>query len=245
MTKLREHLEMRRTAFGANLPNDFLLTYGRDYPVGPDTFAGPRGEQHGCFMNACHRAVFDKRLTYVEGYVTIYGVPVQHAWCVDADGFVVETTITNKGQVGDYYGVPFNTDYVEKAAKTNGIYGLLDYFYSGKTAPKLFELGLEAGQQWLLDQPEKVKRKRRSRAACWLALMLLGGAMIDHARAEERTTFRDANGREVGSATSDGRNTVYRDASGRNTGRSYSEGGKTIILNNMGQRTGTSSGRGK
>jgi hypothetical protein len=54
--------------------------------------------------------------------------------------------------------VPFITDYVEQAARLNKLYGgVLDYFYAGKTAPKLYELGLEAGQQWLLD---KVRRRR-------------------------------------------------------------------------------------
>ena len=51
--------------------------------------------------------------------------------------------------------MPFKTSYVHKAAKANGRYGVLDYFYAGKTAPKLYELGLGAGQQWLLDSPAR------------------------------------------------------------------------------------------
>ena len=160
MSGLRQHLEMRLQAFGPNLPNDFLLKYGRDYPVGPDTYKGPRGEQHACFMNATHLAVNDRRLTYVEGYVAICGVPIEHAWCIDADGVVVDPTIVDTGQVNGYYGAPLLTEYVKKACKTNGVYGVLDYFYAGKTAPKLYELGLEAGQAWLLE-----RRARRTRKA--------------------------------------------------------------------------------
>ena len=61
------------------------------------------------------------------------------SFCVDDDGRII-----------GYHGVPFGADYLRKAVKANGVYGVLDYFYAGETAPKLFELGLEAGQQWLL-----------------------------------------------------------------------------------------------
>lgn len=160
MSDLRKHMEMRREAFGPNLPNDFMLQYGRSYTIGPHTYLGPRDEPKACFKNATHLAIFDSRLTYVEGYMDMYGVPIQHAWLSDADGFVIDPTIRNNddNRISEYFGVPFITDYVEKACMANGIYGILDYFYAGKTAPKLYELGLEAGQQWLLDQ--KVRRRR-------------------------------------------------------------------------------------
>ena len=127
---IREHFEMCRKAFGPNIYSDFLLAHGVAYMPGPDTFAAPRQEQHNCFGNALHLALDDPSLTYVEGKVSVHGVPL-------------------------------STEYVKRAVLFNGVYGVLDYFYAGKTAPKLFELGLQAGQQWLLDQ---VKPKRRSRA---------------------------------------------------------------------------------
>jgi hypothetical protein len=151
---------MCRKAFGPNIYSDFLLAHGVAYMPGPDTFAAPRQEQHNCFGNALHLALDDPSLTYVEGKVSVHGVPLDHAWCVDADGNVIDPTATGKGIV-EYFGVPLSTEYVKRAVLFNGVYGVLDYFYAGKTAPKLFELGLQAGQQWLLDQ---VKPKRRSRA---------------------------------------------------------------------------------
>ena len=60
------------------------------------------------------------------------------------------------------------------------------------------------------------------------------------ALAEQRQTFRDANGREVGRATTDARgNTVYRDNMARTTGRSVTSGGTTIIYDQMGRQVGT------
>ena len=161
MSEMRKHFEARLEAFGPNLPNDFMLKYGRDYSFGPKTFTGPRYEAKACFMNATHLALADRSLTYVEGFVAIHGVPLAHAWCADADGNVVDPTIIDVGQVVGYYGVPLNTEYVRRAVKLNKMYGVLDYFYAGKTAPKLYELGLEEGQRWLLDQKRAIKRKPR------------------------------------------------------------------------------------
>ena len=61
--------------------------------------------------------------------------------------------------------MPFRTDYLKRALTVNKVYGLLDYFYAGKTAPKLYELGLEAGQQWALGQPLAAFKTRKRRKA--------------------------------------------------------------------------------
>ena len=164
MSGMRSHFEDREKAFGANPVTTFMLKYGRDYSISAHTYLGPREETSACFMNATHRAVWDSRLTYVEGYITCHGVPIQHAWLVDAEGFVIDPTLENDdGRIANYYGVPFITEYVKRACKANNVYGVLDYFYAGKTAPKLYELGLEAGQQWLLDHPVRRKRNRPTR----------------------------------------------------------------------------------
>jgi hypothetical protein len=60
------------------------------------------------------------------------------------------------------------------------------------------------------------------------------------ALAEQRQTFKDANGREVGRSVSDAHgNTTFRDAMGRNTGRSVTSGGTTTTFDHMGRQTGT------
>jgi hypothetical protein len=73
------------------------------------------------------------------------------SFCIDDDGRII-----------GYYGAPVGADYLRKAVKANGIYGVLDFFYAGKTAPKLLQLGPVAGQNWLLDQPEKRRRRRKA-----------------------------------------------------------------------------------
>lgn len=160
---MRQHFEMLKQAFGKNVYNDFMLAHGIGYQPGPDTFALPRQDRHNCFGNALHMAIDNPGWTYVEGKVFVHGVPLDHAWCLDSDGNVVDVTSEGKGIIG-YYGVPLKTEYVKRAVRMNGLYGVLDYFYAGKTAPKLFELGLKAGQQWLLDQPDTIIRRRRRKA---------------------------------------------------------------------------------
>jgi hypothetical protein len=68
-----------------------------------------------------------------------------------------------------------------------------------------------------------------------LTLALL---MPTAALAEQRQTFKDANGREVGRSVSDGRNTVFYDAMGRTAGRSVTSGGSNITYDNMGRQVG-------
>jgi hypothetical protein len=89
---------------------------------------------------------------------------IDHAWCVDEGGTVIDPTLVpdkdgKPERIGGYFGVPFLTAYVREACLTNRVYGLLDGFGSRKTLPKLVELGLQDGQQWLLEAPRKKKRR--------------------------------------------------------------------------------------
>lgn len=164
MSPARRDLEMRKVAWGKSYPGiDFMLAHGRDYKIGPDSFALPRGPMKQCFMNATHLALDDPDMTYVEGKVFCHGIGIDHAWCVDDEGFVHDPTIPDNsdGHISNYFGVPFNTAYLRKAIFWNKVYGLLDAWSAPKTAPKLYELGLEAGQRWLIDQPLKPPRKKR------------------------------------------------------------------------------------
>jgi hypothetical protein len=156
----RQLLEMQLKAFGERPFVRFMLNHGRDYPVGPETYAGPRGTPQSCYMNATHLAINtqldDNALTYVEGSISVCGIPIDHAWCINADGIVIDPTLKPDKEVRDYFGVPFQTDYVRKAILRNKVYGLLDIMTARKTLPKLIELGLEDGQRWLIGG----KRKR-------------------------------------------------------------------------------------
>jgi hypothetical protein len=159
----RERLETMYQMRPADRLAPFMLTYGQDYAIGPDTFTGPRGTPKLCFMNAGRLAIDNPALTYVEGQITCCRVPIDHAWCVDASGTVVEPTLrpsiehNTYDHIGNYFGVPFRTDYLRKAIIRNQYWGLLGY-EARKTLPSLIELGLEAGQQQLI-----TGRKRKSR----------------------------------------------------------------------------------
>ena len=164
---IREEFEMREKAFGPNILTRFMLKEARNFPFNAGSFAGPRGTPKECYANATHLAIWNKKLTYCEGKVMTL-IPIEHAWCIDENGVVVDPTLSLDGRVGDiheYWGMPFRTDYLKKAVTVNKVYGLLDYFYAGKSAPKLFELGLEAGQQWLMDQPMSAFKRKRKKAA--------------------------------------------------------------------------------
>lgn len=152
MNAIKSYLEDCVRLWPDRLPiYQFLLKFGRDCPVGPHSFAGRRATPHQCYRNAGLLAYRQPRLTYVEGKVSTYGVPLDHAWCIDPDGVVIDPTLEG-GLVREYFGVPFRTDYMWAATTANGYYGLLDGLYAGRTVAKLVELGLEAGQQWLFDQ---------------------------------------------------------------------------------------------
>ena len=150
----RELLQMQ-LRLGEHAFTRFMLNHGRDYAIGPETFAGPRDPQGQCYRNAALLAFRDDAMTYVEGNVSVHTVPISHAWCINADGIVIDPTITPDVEIGDYFGVPFRTDYVRKACLHNRFYGLLDIFSARKTLPKLIELGLEDGQRWLLETKRK------------------------------------------------------------------------------------------
>lgn len=169
MSKMRSQFEAMHRAWPDNKMVKFKLEFGRDYAIGPGTFAGRRGQPKQCYANATHLALDNEALVYVEGNISMMGIPIEHAWCVDADGVVIDPTLApalkdgSFDQIGDYFGVPFRTDYVRKASLRNGVYGLLEIMTATETLTKLIELGLDAGQQWLMDQRARrhVKARRR------------------------------------------------------------------------------------
>jgi YD repeat-containing protein len=71
------------------------------------------------------------------------------------------------------------------------------------------------------------------------ALSLVTG--IAHA---QQQTFRDAQGRTVGTATKSGNTTIFRDSQGRTTGTATIDSqGTTIFRDSQGRTTGTTSRR--
>src|SRR5882757_4091098 len=115
--------------------HNFVLVNGQSFPTTPDTFSGPRMEAKMCFMNATHLALAKSAMIYCEGYVEIYGIAINHAWCVSQQGKVIDPTMTQEpnDRIGEYYGIPFKTDYLQKSIVKNGYYGLLGFPEAKKT----------------------------------------------------------------------------------------------------------------
>ena len=76
----------------------------------------------------------------------------------------------------------------------------------------------------------------------FLTLMLL--VLTSAAFCTERETIRDAHGKVVGSATTDGNRTVYRDASGKVTGSATTSGNRTVYRDASGKTVGTATESG-
>ncbi|HEY4311124.1 MAG TPA: hypothetical protein VGN12_16870 [Pirellulales bacterium] len=130
----------------------FLRRYGR--PYAPSTLPkGYRRRKMGyCFYNA-YSLMLDSTLpdskrpplTYVEGLsVSENGTGGIHAWCVDADGRVIDPTWPNAQA---YFGIPFQVQYVARASlERNSVYSVLNDYDRGY--PLMKELS-EQPHLWL------------------------------------------------------------------------------------------------
>lgn len=139
MSDLVSYLRQRAELFKSPV-DKFLVEHGRSFEICEATFNGPRATPKECFKNATLVAMADPGMTYVEGFVTVHGVPIQHAWNVDADGRLIDRTLDNHDRrIEHYFGIPFSTFYVTKALRINRVYGLLDGYYSHKTLRDLID----------------------------------------------------------------------------------------------------------
>ena len=124
LQKLGE-MQEKGSRFGS--PANFILKNGHPYTVNNKTYEGPRDPMHECYRNATLAALKNNGRTYVEGYISVHGVPIEHAWTVDKTGQVYDSTITPAMGITGYYGVPFKSDYVMAAGLMNKQYGLMGY----------------------------------------------------------------------------------------------------------------------
>jgi hypothetical protein len=130
---------------------EFVLAHGEAFT--PPTKPRPKGFRKGtnkmCFRNATH-ATFDRDgWTYVEGFATGM-IGVHHAWALDPDGNVVETTWKDSGTA--YFGVRFPKEVVSRTMVATNVYGVAN--------PVLLDALYEPE-----DYMERLKANRRSRRA--------------------------------------------------------------------------------
>lgn len=103
------HRSMERPNWPYSCSEEFVLKHGRAY-VGREL---PKGYKKGipkhCFYNSFKLVKRRKKLRYVEGYAFFKGIPILHAWVVEAGSFdVIELTHS----FDSYFGVCFETDYL-------------------------------------------------------------------------------------------------------------------------------------
>lgn len=131
---IKQHLsviaEMQRVRpFPPGILNSFAtlqLTYGREYDTDARTFEGRRMQAKMCYRNAGTLALDDPSLTYVEGFTTVSGIPIEHAWCINQAGTVIEPTLSHRSGSGGYFGIPLRTSFLRSELLRREVWGVLD-----------------------------------------------------------------------------------------------------------------------
>lgn len=135
---LIQYLEMFKDFNNGNTLENIVLQHGKFY--NPPTFA-PRpkhivkGRDKHCFDNSYHIAIQNKGYTYVEG-IAVSLIPLHHAWVLDENGIVIETTWQDAGS--GYYGIAFDFKFIHQVFLDTKTYGVIDL--TSPTFRKRFEI---------------------------------------------------------------------------------------------------------
>lgn len=141
----RESAHAGQRAHADKSQHAFILKHGRAMPFGRTEIAGPIQQ---CYSNAFNAAMSNPDLTYCEGYTESCGIPIEHAWCIDRRGKVIETTIRDREPRG-YFGVPIRTDYLRKAIIKKKQHGFFDWMHP---------------EVWVNVNPDKIVAKEKESA---------------------------------------------------------------------------------
>lgn len=108
----------------------FVLKHGKDgIPViGTHAKRFPRGETGLCYMNATLLVQRVPALTYCEGFAVkpSIRIAIQHAWAIDGEGRVIDTTWGQDELDVSYLGVSIDTQTLIDECLRTGVYGVLD-----------------------------------------------------------------------------------------------------------------------
>lgn len=128
-----------------------VLAHGRAWTPQRRPAAYRKRAFRQCFRNAFELAQDHPELTYVEGYADAGIIPVEHAWCVDRVGRVVDPTWrAAKTAESAYFGVALATRWVTARIVRTGVYGA----FCWRNIRDLLEHGLPPEALAILDRQE-------------------------------------------------------------------------------------------
>lgn len=143
----------------------FTLEHGREWESQELPFGYPAGVPRGCFGNS-QKILFSKAakhedLVYVEGYACSgslgFPFPTAHAWLVDPEGRVVDTTWEDPA-ISTYFGVPFNPEYVARTVRSaGGACSMIDNFNDRWELVRNPSLAAEAVMSWEANLPSLMR----------------------------------------------------------------------------------------
>jgi hypothetical protein len=102
-----------------------MLALGRPFKAQPLPSGFTLGTVGQCFANAGSLALNNPSLTYVEGLADCGFLPTAHAWCVDAEGRVIDPTWRDCA-TASYFGIPVQWDALHEHLDHTGYWGLFD-----------------------------------------------------------------------------------------------------------------------
>jgi hypothetical protein len=113
---------------------ELLLANGHEWPFAPLPDHIKPGEKGECFRNATMLAIEHDDLTYCEGMAINFLFPVEHAWCVDRQGRVIDNTwaalkLPKKHKLKldepQYFGVAIKTSFLLNQLRRLKFYGMM------------------------------------------------------------------------------------------------------------------------
>jgi len=123
-TALQRSVTFHESAGFKTSPDHFILKHGRLFTsIAPKRrFLPWLKRAHSCYTN-CLQLSRIERLVYVEGCAVVAGtgVEVGHAWCLDADGRVLDPTWEVPGDA--YFGVPISHVYASERYDAQALAG--------------------------------------------------------------------------------------------------------------------------
>lgn len=86
-----------------------------------------------------------------------------------------------------------------------------------------------------------LRTKRKGMSPMKIKILLIAFALFSACAifAADRQTYRNAQGRTTGTASTSGNHTMYRDAQGRTTGTATTNGNTTVYRDTQGRTSGT------